>query len=342
MTLARRILMAAGGAGSFTAPDLTQGARVTVESSATYKSFPGMALRSGRLHLVYREGASHANPGVDFGVVKYRYSDDLGATWGASATLVSAASVDLRDPSIVCLSTGRLVVGYDYSPESTYWCQPRVIYSDDGGATWSSPYTVASTGMAYECAGTSQMVELADGTVLLPAFGKNLVGDPYYFAVLFKSTDHGATWGSQTTIASSGSWSYGEPQIRAVGTNLVCLLDSASGAGVWRVTSSDSGATWSSPGSSVLSAYGRTDWVQYVGGGLAMWCRDPGGSTNEARWSVSFDAGLTWATLRLVDGATDDSMYAAPVVVPGGVVTVYSIEASSSEADLYCRTYTRV
>jgi len=339
--LAWRLLR--GYAGNRAATDLASGARVTVESSGTYKSYVGMALDTinyaHRLHLVYRQGASHVNPGVDFGVVKYRTSDDYGATWSASTTIISAASIDLRDPNIACLSTGRLVVGYDYSPESTYWCQPRVIYSDDGGATWSSPYTVVSSGMTYECAVTSQMVELADGTVLLPAFGINALSDTYYFAVLFKSSDHGATWGGQTTIASSGSYSYGEPQFRYVSAGqLVCFMDSSTDAQIWRSVSTDGGATWSAP-QSVLVAGGRSDWVEYWPNAYAMWCRAAPLPSSDARWTVSFDSGLTWAALRDTDGPTDLYEYGAPVVVGISVIIVYSLEASSSEADLYCRTY---
>lgn len=336
--IARRLLTGLVGGGSAVPPDLSQGSRVNVDTGTGYKSFPGMALRSGRLHLVYRHGSGHVSSD---GVVKYRHSDDNGATWSAATTLVDGAGTDLRDPSITCLSTGRLVVGYDYAPESSYWSTIKVIYSDDGGGTWSSPYDVSASGMTYESAGTSPMLELGDGTVLLPAFGVNVAGG-FYFSVLFRSSDHGATFGSQTTIAQSGSWSYGEPQFRLSGSEIICLLDSASGAGVWRVTSSDNGATWSAPGSAVLSAYGRTDWVEYYPGSLVMWCRAPGGSTNNARWTISHDLGLTWAALSNVDGASDDSMYAAPVIIGTSVVTVYSIENSSSDADLYCRTYTRV
>jgi hypothetical protein len=336
--MSRRLLLAAaGGRGSFTVPtDLGAGSRADVDIGSGYKSFPGMAYRAGRLHLVYRDGSGHA---TSDGVVKYRYSDDVGVTWSSATTIASAAH-DLRDPSIVCTSTGRLVVGYDDTPNGVVYAQPRVIYSDDGGSTWSSPYTVVSSGMAYECAGTAPIIELADHTLLLPVFGKNASGDARYFAALFKSTDDGATWGSQTTIATSGSLSFVEPYLRVIGTDVVCFTYDPFAATVYRVISSDGGSTWGTP-LSVISANGRTDWLPFATTGFAMWLRDPvTGSGNAARWTVSNDSGATWEALRTVDSSGDLYMYGAPVRVGSVIVHVYSLENSGSDADLYCRTYT--
>lgn len=334
---ARRMLFGMGGRSS-TPADLVAGARIDVDTGSGYKSFPGMAYRSGRLHLVYRHGTDHFNAAD--GIIKYRHSDDLGATWSAATTLVSTGGRDLRDPSITCLASGRLVVGYDDTLHTgPVYSTIKVIYSDDGGSTWSSAYTVPSTGMAYECAGTSQMVELEDGTLILPAFGQQAITDPY-FTVLFKSTDGGETFGTQTTIAQHVTDSRAEPQVRLMPSGqLVCFSHAAvDGPVIYRQTSGDDGATWSAP-EAVLAGGGRTDWVWFAPRGLAMWLRDPGGDGSDARWTVSSDVGYHWAALRDIDGSGDNYEYSAPVVVNGDVIVVYSIESSSSDADLYCRTY---
>jgi hypothetical protein len=309
--------------------------RINIDTGTGYKSFVGMAERNGRLHLVYRHGTDHFTAAD--GIVKMTYSDDLGVTWSSPTTIASIGGRDLRDPSIFCTAAGRLIVGFDDTLHTgpTYSVL-KVIYSDDGGATWSSPYTVTTSGMGYECAGTAPIIQAPDGTLLLPAFGENLITGPF-FSVLFQSTDDGATWGTQTTIASGGGNQYVEPYLRAVGSDVYCFCYDPFAATVYRVISSDNGDSWGSP-VSVLSANGRTDWYPFTSTSFVMWCRDPGG--NEARWTVSTDSGATWDTLRDIDDPGDLYMYGAPVRVGGVIVHAYSLEVSSTDADLYCRTYT--
>lgn len=333
------LLGAGGGPFSVPATDLDDSAaRVDVDTGSGYKAFPGMAYLAGRLHLVYRHATDHIATGD--GVMKYRYSDDLGATWSSPVTKLSgAAGHDLRGFGLTATSTGRLIATYcDHLTSGPTFGALKVVYSDDAGSTWSSPYAVPTTGMAYESAGDAPIVELADHTLILPAFGQNASGGDY-FSVLFKSTDDGATWGSQTTVAAASGKDYVEPYMRLVGTDLICFTHWGTLNDVNRLVSTDDGATWSTP-TPVFSGFGRTDWLAFSSSSFAMWCRAPGGSTNDARWTVSNDLGLTWDALRDIDGHTDLYMYGAPVQVGSVIVHVYSIENSSTDADLYCRTYT--
>lgn len=323
------------GSGVITAD--AQG-RLTIDSGSTYKAFPGMAFLEGRLHLVYRDGTAHNSSG---GLVKYRHSDDLGRTWSSATTLETpTAGDDLRDPAIVALSSGRLLCVYDYrAPWNSTNISSRVIYSDNRGQSWSSPYTIPDTFSGAEADVTSQPIELPDGTILVPGYGLN--SGSFYTSVVWKSTDGGLTFPTQITIANgtTDSRSYAEPQIRLLASGtLVCLMRSDTNAHTWRSTSTDGGATWSAT-ADVLTASSRPDFVEFYPGALIFFGRND--NTNfYARWSVSWDEGATWTALQNVDGSTDPWMYGAPVVLaPGYIAVAYSIENSSSDADLYIRYY---
>ncbi len=308
--------------------------RLTILNDTTYKAFVGMTFLEGTLHLVYRSGAGHDSSD---GKVQYQTSKDLGRTWSAAVTIATpSGSHDFRDPSIVALSTGRLVVGYDDNVDGTAaHIVVYSMYSDNRGQSWSSPVLVPCT-FSGEKAATSQMVELPSGTLLMPVFGDN---GGNTFAALMKSTDHGATFPTQVTIATSGSRTYQEPQIRLLSSgNLVCLMRSDTNAHTWRTVSIDQGATWSTP-ADVLTASGRPDFAEFYPGALIIFVRTD--NTNfYARWAVSWDEGATWTSLQTTDSSTDVLEYSAPVVLaPGYTAVAYSLQNSSTDADLYLRYY---
>lgn len=321
------------------------GSRSDVMTGTSYKSFPGMALDTinfaHRLHLVYRAGSAHNSNG---GTVDYKYSDDDGVTWaypGTARTLVGPSSGDdLRDPFIIVLASGRLLLGYDYKTPwngSPATFTVKLIYSDDGGTTWSAPYTIPDTAAGNQATGTSQPIQLADNSILI--FGNvNDTSGGVLYSVLWKSTDNGATFPTQIDVAKNiAVREYAEPQGRLLTSGrIICLLRSDTNQHTWRTVSSDNGATWSAP-TDVLTASGRPDFVEVKPGLLGLFCR-----TNNtdfyARWTYSADEGLTWAALANTDGATDLLMYSAPVVTSANTITnVYSYENSSSDADLYLR-----
>lgn len=324
---------------------VASGARAGLMTGTGYKSFPGLALDTinyaNRLHLVYREGSAHNSGGS---TIDYKYSDDDGVTWsspGSARILVtSTAANDVRDPFILVSSTGRIIVGYDYrSPYASLNIEVQIIYSDDGGATFTSGYVIPAVLSGTEAAGTSQPIQLAGGEILIPGTIEN--GGPL-LSVLWKSTDDGATFPTQITIASDPSREYTEPQFRLLASgDIVCLMRSDTTQHTYRSVSTDSGATWSSP-ADVLTASSRPDFVEISPGLLALWCRN-NNSQFYARWTYSTDAGVTWAALQNTDSATDVWMYGAPLVTsPGNVTIVYSLENSASDADLYLRRYIAV
>lgn len=340
---ARRLLVAASGGGSFAdvpgtiAPD---GARSALTTS-DYNAFPGLTLiPPDDLFLVYRYGTAHNSEDAEG---DFRLSTDLGVTWPSGGTLIVAAdagSNDIRDPAVLRLSTGRLVFAYDKrNPFNSANITAYVRYSDDTGSSWSSAYELDFFSGPLTSVTTSQPVELANGDVVLVGFAQESSGPE--FVVMWTSTDEGETFGSAVVIADHVTRDYQEPQLRVLDSGRwLCLMRSESNHHTWRTYSDDDGATWSTP-DDVANMTGRPDFVEYRPGRLVLFGRYDTTGDSPGYYAASTDDGATWTTpLEIDTGETDLWMYGAPVVyTPGVVKIVYSLESSSSSAELYFRTF---
>jgi hypothetical protein len=99
-----------------------------VKEDDKHFAFPGVALlRNGDIAVVYREATVHATEAI--GKISLSRSRDGGRTWLPRVTAVDRPGVDERDPSILQLSDGTVMLfSADYSCIST-----------DFGETWSDP-----------------------------------------------------------------------------------------------------------------------------------------------------------------------------------------------------------
>lgn len=324
------------------APIAPSGSRVAIPTSG-YNAFPGMTLLTGDdLMLVYRYGTAHNSAGDDSSIDR-RTSTDLGATWPEGGTFVAgpiADPDDLRDPCIMRLASGRLLVGYDYrEPYDGSDIRAVTKYSDSGGSSWSSEVELPTDYVGpLVSVVTSQPVE-AGGEVLMPGFAED--GGPE-FSVIWRSDDEGATWGAAEVVASHASRDYQEPQLRVLASGRwLMLMRSESNHHTWRTYSDDEGAAWSEP-DDVSAMTGRPDFVEYRPGRLVQMGRYLTSGDSPLHYAVSYDDGATWTTpLEVDEDETDVAEYSAPVAVsPGVVVAVYALQSSSSACGLYRRLLT--
>ena len=122
----------------------TQQALISVDriwDGAQHNAFTDLVYLKGKFYCTFREGSGHI-PGIN-GTVRVIVSED-GQNWQSVAHLAEQG-VDLRDPKISVMPTGKLMVsmGGSYYVGSTLGDrQPRVSFSDEAGTHFSDPIPI--------------------------------------------------------------------------------------------------------------------------------------------------------------------------------------------------------
>ncbi len=216
--------------------------------------FPDVApLADGRLAVVYYSSRQHMHT-PDSRILLTFGSPD-GRTWDSSRAIVNMDGMDDRDPSIVQLRSGRLLINwFRRDPEDLtspdFGCLAAT--SDDGGATWSDPIPVGTT--LNQSAVTAPPLELADGRLLMPLYGFPDPDTPTHVIKLAVSHDQGTTWDvtDEVHVPPHPDPSVGlvEPTLADLGDGRLLMVTRSqkdprnSAYAFW---SDDSGATWTAP-----------------------------------------------------------------------------------------------
>lgn len=315
---------------------------VTV-SAADHDSFPGFAVADDGTHLIaYREGTDHSSTD---GVIKLRMSSDGGATWGSPTTVFSDASFDAREGILTKLSSGRvaMVISVRDGTSGNVTDGGFTLYSDDDGATWSSPIQIDDGGFTDFSRASGQICELANGDWIMAIMGAD-TGDDRKIRVI-TSDDAGATWSVVASEALDESDISGttinEPHMVRIGATLYMFIrddnGSTFGFKVWRMVSTDGGATWSTP-VAVLTGWGGSPRVCIrANGDFYAVLRDNPNSTWPQDLVRSDDQGATWQSC--VELSSDYGSYGQVAEDLNGKLGVaYSTEdVSGTAATVYFR-----
>ena len=245
----------------------TAGTRYTVWAGGTpgtfgaHYGFPTVVRQAdGKLRAFCRKGTKHDT--LDGSIVTKTSSDD-GATWSSEATVIdgSVTTYDERDPKCVKLASGRLVLTWgrrkangSYNYAGT---EPQFAYSDDNGATWSTPVSVtsglyaaaygsATKGVVYG----SDIVELDNGDLLMFGYGTHSSSSYTFDLFCSKSTDGGATWAnwSYPALASTFGYNCVEPQVVKLANGKLGMswhTEDGVPTDTYFSVSGDNGLTWS-------------------------------------------------------------------------------------------------
>ena len=203
-------------------------------------------LNNGDIMMVYRRGSSHVD---NDGYLECIKSSDNGATWGSAVTVANDATYDTRNAAGgVVSATGRVIVFFrTYSSVGTQF-DLSYVYSDDNGATWSSPTQIRSLVTPYENGNNSlpwgPMVEVG-GTLHQLIY--SLDG-----ACKISSTDNGVTWGNVTPIFSgtrtSATQYFAEPTwMQLDGTKFVMYVRNQNDYDTLAVCVTEDFETWTAP-----------------------------------------------------------------------------------------------
>jgi len=271
-------------------------AYINIDDDGDWDAFPGLCLVDERtLLVVYRKGTTHAS---DKGSIVSRISRDLGQTWSDEAVVYADSTYDSRDPCVTKLSDGTIIMNFflsDYTTGDVPEDGVRIMKSADGGSTWTDPITV-DAGFTDWCASSGPIVELSDGTLLLPVYGQD-TGDSLDSSRLLKSTDGGTTWGDEAVIATSIFGHVQEPNIVDLGDSLIAMLryyDEPDGyiAAVW---SGDGGDTWGDF-ALLFRGRGRPSTIKVSSGKLLCVYRgEPGYGNSRICYRTSNNNGHHWS-----------------------------------------------
>ena len=118
-----------------------------IANSMAYMAFTDLAwLGDSDLGLVCYAGKAHAIP---YTQIELRRSRDNGRSWTGGKVIVNPLQLlDVRDPHLVRLKNGTLLVNYFLFRDTTDGIRSKVIASDNGGKTWS-PLADAKIGRAH-------------------------------------------------------------------------------------------------------------------------------------------------------------------------------------------------
>lgn len=257
---------------------------------------------NGDLLVAFNTGGD-LSPGQRCGVVRSR---DGGRTWGEPETwfesVFRTGGIE-AGCSLSRLSSGRLLLPYadgfylhrdsidwqkgtgDFSRNALLVCP----CSDDNGKSWSN--RAAQSYEGFEAFAFGTVVELPDGTLLLPLWGSYETRGKWRPAVL-TSRDAGESWGGYRPIAESGNET---PIVLLPDGRIMALIrgfTEESGSPFHVAYSEDGGDTWTAPRKIPVNGTSPSLHLSPAGTLLAGYRSTlPGGI---CRVSSSADGGLTW------------------------------------------------
>jgi hypothetical protein len=325
------IMSAISSGGSARSGNLALGdITTTIVDDSRYCSFPGLTrFPNGILIAVYRCGASHTS--VD-GVIKSKISTDQGLTWSSESTVYDPGpGIDARDPEVKLLRNGTLLLTSATSVGdalNTGVLAMKGTINSDNSVTWSGATSIPSpfltAGKFYGSA--SKVLELADGTLLLPVYGQNSddPADPNFAnAAVIKSIDAGTTWGAQVIVAGTDGSTKGYSESNGVvlpdGRITLIIRQDIAPRGYYESHSNDNGATWSVATQVISSAsVGKPAVSVLASGGILLLARTD--SASRTGYATSWDKGATWTAFATYDTLLGTDMYDSTELLSGGNV----------------------
>lgn len=206
------------------------------QTNEQYSAFPRTTIDAlGRLWAVWMRSTQHQ--AADSAIIS-SVSSDFGTTWSSPQVLLSTPGFEHRDPSIMTMTNGTLVVNwFNRSNDTSLVHGGYSMVSTDNGTNWTTPYQITNDlATTWGCAATPA-AELHDGSLLLALY----YGDGS--SRVIRSYDNGLTWTNQTTIILDGALNH-EPFLFAEGTNVLCTIRNNTTGTIDGAVSTDDGYTW--------------------------------------------------------------------------------------------------
>jgi hypothetical protein len=316
---------------------LSVGSIATVTDDTKYNSWPqACRLRDGRIMIAYAKGDSHNldNLGRSVGRIATENLDGT-LTWGSEFEIYDHASLVSVPYGLAQISTGRIFASIQQYAYTGSNYSAIIVYSDDDGATWSSPIDLtAASGLTVGALCTGPVVELRDGSLRQLVEGTDTGSIVNRYSRVLTSTDGGATWGGVVTVRDfTGSVpSYESAMALLDDDSLLVIHRTSQTASTHRAQrSTDGGATWGSP-FNVFDGWGAPRFIQASNGTLIAVTRRNSGAAGIA--FTSLDRGATWDAGTTFDATMYEFEYGCPVEMRDGrVLVVYGVQPTGSTSD---------
>ena len=307
---------------------------------------------NGRIHLAYRQGLGH-NSGND-GHIKYCYSDDGGSTFSSPVEVVTdgSGSFNTTNPALFVSSSGRILLFFAKQdlPTGLLTQQSYLIYSDDGGATWSSDgYDGSEIKVSNDIAYMNIIgspIEMS-GILMLPMYGRVSVTSGNEYCMIYQSSNDGATWtlrsnvtdGTAATVLNAGETSLLVRSDNSIFTNMRGNDGSAGNFSIW---SRDGGLTWDQKPYRLGTTRSKNPMATSPSGTILLCARD--NATEYTVYGYSTN-GLQSATYARIDSRTGQHEYSGVLwdFVRSRFLIVYFVETGtplSSPTDIIARIVT--
>lgn len=230
--------------GEHSTPDVIVAAR-TADRRTFFPTVERLA--NGHLIAVYYDSPEHIS---QLGRISMAISTDGGRHWSPPRVAIDTPNDD-RDPSVMQTRDGTLLLSF-FSVDRTQSNVPLGVYvsrSRDEGATWSAPVR-AFTKLSGP-ATSAKIVQLENGDLLLPIYGRAVFESTETRAAVLRSTDGGETWpgGEEVELASPPGTDFSEPAIADLGGGkLIAVIRAERGdTSAYWTRSDDNGRTWTPP-----------------------------------------------------------------------------------------------
>ncbi len=298
------------------------------------------------------------------GVAYLLRSSDEGRTWGKPVPMLRSTKSDgciNLSVGLTTLRNGTVLYPCCDAKLTRRWDQHEadliVLQSRDHGVTWSDPTPIATE--VLEPFAYGRIVELSDGDLLCPIWGKRVSEEPWRSG-LIRSRDGGRTWGEHATIGYDPHATIlpvtSDGTVHCAGFNEGTLVELRDGRilavlrqqgvegrkrDLYRSVSADGGRTWSAP--EVMPLWGTSPSLHLgPSGEVILGYRNHLGNPQGlvglgVGLSVSHDGGLTWSQHKLLEDPNDhryehefEAGYPAFLDLEGGRILVlfYSYDSS--------------
>jgi hypothetical protein len=349
--LRRRFLMAGGGGGSippWTRGSLTGGSPATILADGQFNAFPGVVWLDGsRVLVVFNRWASGV--GDVYGIIG-TVTGSWTFAWGAEFLIHHGAGDVLLDECASIVDGKVVVAARLYNGSVNYGSFLLVCNSRPANLTSSSTWATVAVPLSSFTGDnliTGRVHRLIDGSYLVGYYGSD-VATNFESGVLLSAslTDWSAR--SKVVVAPVHANNYTEIDIEEMpdGT-LVAHVRTEGPLQHFIATSTDHGATWTSP-VTAFSAHGYP-MFRRLATGLQLTVYRDAHSPYATMWRQSADDGATWsaeATLNgtLIGGHTSTSAYATLLQLDAfHALCVYAITDDrfiGYPANLYSQVFT--